>query len=90
MSQKIRALAYWTDYLIGQHGRSTLLHGADVVPGIIQGRAQQIVHAGIHDRKIAFSVVLQVFHTGKQKPGIADQRPTGLKQYTLWPLRQHL
>ena len=49
----------------------------DVVPGVVERRAHEVVHGGIDDGEVLFLAVLEVFDPGQQQAGIADQRRPG-------------
>ena len=56
-------------------------HRDDVVMGIIQGRAEQIIHSGIQDQKIAPFPPFQVNHGGNQQACIARDQATRFNLY---------
>ena len=49
------------------------------MPGLIQRRAQQIVHGGIDDHKIFFGPGLDVLHRAQQHARISRTRATRLQ-----------
>ena len=90
--QPIATLAHRTHHVGGHHGRIPGVHYLDAVVGLVQRRSHQVVHGGIHHRKMLALVVLQVFQAGQQQPGVAHQCAAKLEGHARQslgaPLRQ--
>src|SRR5918998_1713957 len=64
----------WYDlalHQVGGDGRGSIVHGAHLVVGVVEARAEQIVHAGVGDDEVLTAAPLPVDHTGQQYPGVA-------------------
>src|SRR5581483_1333967 len=56
-----------------------LLDGHDFVIGVVERRADEVVHRRIHDDEFSADARLHVDDAGQQHPGIADDAATGLQ-----------
>ena len=57
----------------------SLAHRADVVVGLVEGRADEVVHRGIDDHEGLGLAALHVEHARHEDPGIAHEQPAGLE-----------
>ena len=76
--QVIAGLADRPDHIDGQRlgVRPWSPQGYDAVPGLVEGRPDQVVHGRVDDHEAASPAVLDVEHLGDEDPGVAnDQAP---------------
>ncbi len=83
MREEIRAFADGADDLPSPHiagARADRLH---VVPGVVEGRPDQVVHRGVDDREVSSASRLEVENAREQHAGVADEIAAWLEQQAL-------
>src|SRR5207247_2612458 len=78
--EKIRRFADWTHNVVTLRRTVPPRHRKDLVPGVVQRWAQQVIHRRIGYHEALCSAMLEIFDAGEQKPGVADKRTAGLEQ----------
>ena len=84
--QPVATLAHRPHHIDRYLRHVTGVHHLDAVVGLVQRRPHQVVHGGIHHRKMLAFVVLQVLQAGQQQPGVAHQRATKLEGHARQPV----
>src|SRR5258708_30172110 len=62
-----------TYYVVERLRSITRYHGKNLVPGVVERRAQEVVHCGIDDGEVLRRPVLEVLDSGEQQAGVAHQ-----------------
>src|SRR5437773_466059 len=78
--EKIRRFADRTHNVVTLRRAVAPRHRKDLVPGVVQRGAQQVVHRRIGYHEALCSAMLEIFDAGEQNPGVADKRTAGLEQ----------
>ena len=69
-----------TSATIGSASGAGCVDRADVVVGVVERRADEVVHAGVEDDEGLGGALLDVHDLGDQDAGIADEDAAGLEQ----------
>ncbi len=55
-------------------------HGEDLVVGLVEGGADEVVHGGVGDDEVLGTVLLGVEDTGEECAGLGDEEAAGLEE----------
>ena len=81
MPEPVTGLAYRAHHLPGCRRACAQTHRLDAHPGLVQGRAHEVVHRSVDDAEILALAGLEVEHLGQHHAGVAHQRAAGLQQH---------
>ena len=79
MAEEVAALADRADHFVAGGGQLARGDGDDLVPGVVEGRAGQVVHGRVDDREVLLDAGLEVFDAREQQAGVAHQRAARLE-----------
>ena len=80
LAEKIGRLANRTYDVVDRRGLLPRCYREDLVPGVVERRAQQVVHRSIDDCKVSCLPAFKVFDAGEQHAGVAHQRAAGFDE----------
>ena len=75
LGEEVAGLADRPDHVVVAQLAFAWLYRADVHPGLVQGRADQVVHRRVDDGEILVLGVLEVLHAGQQHAGVGHDVP---------------
>ena len=74
---------------IGGSARTGRLHRANIMPGVVEAGAHQVVHRRIDDDERRLRALLHAHHAREQHPGIADDDAAGFEHQADGPVLRH-